>query len=336
MCSVFSLYVRIRSFDASMDSCSFDACIESLGSHPCSYFSFRFIHATVCRPMSSTISSAAYGFPATMAAWLMVWRRVESCNQDVTVSAILEGLLWYSPNRLSKTTSTLPASCPGRKLVIITGRPTAAASAIVPGPAFDTRTSAATMYSGMFVRNPSGMMSTVPFVVVVVVVAPLPPAAAAALASRAAIRFLFRTFPRRPRTPPVRFRALARISSVTASKSLVSSSVWSFSFRPHTTQTVASTPWLLSSAYRLLTMSLRDPTPSPPPMTRTICFSGAMPSSSRTLRWYSFPRAEVRSPPSFSAWTANPCRMGSPVMTMSSWAVPPRRRARSYKRSLAT
>mmetsp|Transcript_21308 Transcript_21308/g.46527 ORF Transcript_21308/g.46527 Transcript_21308/m.46527 type:complete len:209 (+) Transcript_21308:348-974(+) len=208
----------------------------------------------------------------------MVCKSVVSWSHAVTRSPILEGRFWYSPKFCSNTTSTLPASWPGRKLVIRTGRPTAAASAIVPGPALDTKTSAATMYSGMLVRNPSGRIATLPLVGAV--------ASAAAAAFRASMRCFRRTLRSSPRTPPVRFRAPAAMAAASASKSLVSNSFRSFSLRPQTTQTVASTPLPLSSAYRWLTMSLRDPTPSPPPMTRTTCRSGlAMPSSLRICCW---------------------------------------------------
>lgn len=47
-------------------------------------------------------------------------------------------------------------------LVSMTGKPTEAASAMVPGPAFVTRISAATMYSGILVMKPSPTTSTRP------------------------------------------------------------------------------------------------------------------------------------------------------------------------------
>eukprot|EP00540_Astrosyne_radiata_P005703 CAMPEP_0116826158 /NCGR_PEP_ID=MMETSP0418-20121206/2373_1 /TAXON_ID=1158023 /ORGANISM="Astrosyne radiata, Strain 13vi08-1A" /LENGTH=95 /DNA_ID=CAMNT_0004454761 /DNA_START=172 /DNA_END=459 /DNA_ORIENTATION=+ len=95
--------------------------------------------------MSKTISDAASGCPIIW-EFLLIWTILSSSsNHDATLAAISVGFLQKSPKPDSKTTSTLPASCPGRKLVSITGNPTAAASDIVPGPAFVTRTSAATM-----------------------------------------------------------------------------------------------------------------------------------------------------------------------------------------------
>ena len=80
------------------------------------YCSFNFIQLMVCLPMSSTISTAAYGLPAVMAAFDNWVNFVESCNHSETVAAICDGSFWNSPKFDSKTTSTLPASWPGKKL----------------------------------------------------------------------------------------------------------------------------------------------------------------------------------------------------------------------------
>mmetsp|Transcript_10185 Transcript_10185/g.34001 ORF Transcript_10185/g.34001 Transcript_10185/m.34001 type:complete len:288 (-) Transcript_10185:928-1791(-) len=67
--------------------------------------------------------------------------------------------LTNSPIPLLSTNVTLPSSCPGRKSKSSTGRPQQQASAIVPGPALVTRTSAAIIHSSMFDTNPRMRMS---------------------------------------------------------------------------------------------------------------------------------------------------------------------------------
>mmetsp|Transcript_10133 Transcript_10133/g.20259 ORF Transcript_10133/g.20259 Transcript_10133/m.20259 type:complete len:224 (-) Transcript_10133:396-1067(-) len=66
----------------------------------------------------------------------------------------------YAPKPFSITKSMFPSSCPGRYDVNSTGKPSDAASAIVPGPALLMSRSAPTMYSPMFVTKPSGLTWT--------------------------------------------------------------------------------------------------------------------------------------------------------------------------------
>jgi hypothetical protein len=146
------------------------------------------IHACVISPISWTISEAAVGCPNWPAFRLIVARSSSSFSQHATSRAISSGSLQKSPKPASRTTSTFPASCPGKKLklrgavrlyyskasvqhlvivaaylVSMIGKPTAAASAIVPGPALDTNTSEATMYASIFVTNPRPTTVTLPF-----------------------------------------------------------------------------------------------------------------------------------------------------------------------------
>ena len=105
--------------------------------------------------------SAAFG-AAILSEFLdIVSRSLGSLSQETTDEDTFDGVLQKSPNPADRTTSTLPASCPGRKEVSIMGRLSAAASAIVPGPAFVTRTSAATIHSAMFFTKDKGTTLTV-------------------------------------------------------------------------------------------------------------------------------------------------------------------------------
>mmetsp|Transcript_12561 Transcript_12561/g.35949 ORF Transcript_12561/g.35949 Transcript_12561/m.35949 type:complete len:207 (-) Transcript_12561:948-1568(-) len=125
------------------------------------------------------------------------------------------------------------------------------------------------------------------------------------------------------------------LSCNTRSQSLVCSSCCSLSLRPQTTQMVASTPALRNLAYSPSTMSDSSPTPSPPPMTRTIFRVGSSPSLALMSSRYSCPCSVVRSP-NRSAWTAKSCRMGNPDITSLSSLILPRRLANVANRSDAT
>mmetsp|Transcript_12677 Transcript_12677/g.16005 ORF Transcript_12677/g.16005 Transcript_12677/m.16005 type:complete len:270 (+) Transcript_12677:22-831(+) len=125
---------------------------------------FMCFHFNVLSPIRLTISAAASGAPFDLAAALSAWRVSSLVSQSTTSSAIPNGSesLQNIPNFPSRTKSTLPSSWPGKKLVSMIGSPTDAASAIVPGPAFEMRMSAATIYSAMFVMNPSPTTFTSP------------------------------------------------------------------------------------------------------------------------------------------------------------------------------
>ena len=63
----------------------------------------------------------------------------------VKATAITFGFFENSPKPDDMTNGMLPYSCPGRKLESIVGRPRIVASAMVPGPALVTITSAISM-----------------------------------------------------------------------------------------------------------------------------------------------------------------------------------------------
>mmetsp|Transcript_13702 Transcript_13702/g.39308 ORF Transcript_13702/g.39308 Transcript_13702/m.39308 type:complete len:211 (-) Transcript_13702:147-779(-) len=114
--------------------------------------------------MDLTISAAALGAPQALAARLSSAIFSSSDSHDATTSATPKGSLSDTkvPKSFSTTKSTFPSSWPGRNEVSMTGSATEAASAIVPGPALDTNTSAATIYSAMLDTNPRGTTLTRP------------------------------------------------------------------------------------------------------------------------------------------------------------------------------
>jgi len=85
---------------------------------------------------------------------------------------------------------------------------------------------------------------------------------------------------------------------------------------------VASTPWVRSFAYSSSTMSERDPTPSPPPMTRTILLDGSMPRMPFVRATWALPTSVVRSPDRASDCSAKSRRIGRPLMTILSSGTP--------------
>mmetsp|Transcript_33641 Transcript_33641/g.79403 ORF Transcript_33641/g.79403 Transcript_33641/m.79403 type:complete len:281 (+) Transcript_33641:175-1017(+) len=92
--------------------------------------------------------------PASAASLLIAAIFAGFCIHSTIVFAIRSGSGTYSPNPLSTTYWTLPRSCPGRKPETSVGSPAMLASAMLPGPAFDTRQSAAIIHSSMFWTKP--------------------------------------------------------------------------------------------------------------------------------------------------------------------------------------
>mmetsp|Transcript_5771 Transcript_5771/g.8509 ORF Transcript_5771/g.8509 Transcript_5771/m.8509 type:complete len:228 (-) Transcript_5771:1063-1746(-) len=222
--------------------------------------------------MSSTIFDAACGLPTRAELRLSSSSIDSSCTHSVTALAIFRGFWENAPNSPSRTISTLPASCPGKKLVIMTGRPTAAASAIVPGPAFDTKTSAATMTSAILSTNPRPITSTFPLALEI---------------RSSAILFFLNIF--------LANFDLFDFLGIKVSQSLELISSLSASFRPQITRIVASTPLAFISTCIFSAIRDNDPTPSPPPMANITFFSGSNPSFTFISLLYCFPSMVVRS-----------------------------------------
>mmetsp|Transcript_17270 Transcript_17270/g.22454 ORF Transcript_17270/g.22454 Transcript_17270/m.22454 type:complete len:205 (+) Transcript_17270:401-1015(+) len=202
------------------------------------------------------------------------------------------------------TKSAFPSSCPGKKLVSMTGKPTAAASAMVPGPAFVTNTSEAAIYSAMFVINPRPTTLTCPRFVststghsssssselISIGKGEESASLRVFLETMRLIRFAIDSS-RQPDDDGDTIGGDQQLGNLVdnrscddvTSHSRSSISCFSFSLRPQTTSKVASRPLFDKSTKRASTIDERDPTPSPPPITKMVRFSPLIFNFSRRL-----------------------------------------------------